>query len=132
MEIPIPKSEKTDIYDLGFDKALNRETNTDATNTVYDALDQVQVSQITSGALSGDLVMSDGELKSQNFVNEVSGWKIDADGNFQANGGIFRGTLQAGAIDIPNTTTVQSFHVDQNGNAWWGATTLADGTAKVL
>jgi len=43
-----------------------------------------------------------------------------------------KGAVSASSIDIPNTTTANSFHVDTNGNAWWGATTLAGAVAKVL
>lgn len=42
------------------------------------------------------------------------------------------GAVTATSIDIPDTVTANSFHVDSNGNAWWGATTLGSATAKVL
>lgn len=42
------------------------------------------------------------------------------------------GVLTAGAINIPDTVTANSFHVDTAGNAWWGATTLGSAVAKVL
>lgn len=43
-----------------------------------------------------------------------------------------KGALTVSSIDIPDTTTANSFHVDSSGNAWWGATTLAASNAKVL
>lgn len=42
-----------------------------------------------------------------------------------------KGSISATAIDIPDTVTANSFHVDSSGNAWWGATTLAASTANV-
>jgi len=73
-----------------------------------------------------------GEFKSPNFQVGVAGWKLDDQGNLEANDGTFRGALVANTLDIPDTTTANSFHVDANGNTWWGATTLAAATAKVL
>ena len=35
-------------------------------------------------------------------------------------------------IDLPNTTTVDSFHVDVDGNAWWGSILITDATAKIM
>jgi hypothetical protein len=45
---------------------------------------------------------------------------------------IISGYLQASSIDIPNSSTANSFHVDTAGNAWWGAVLIAGATAKVL
>lgn len=39
------------------------------------------------------------------------------------------GTLTAGSINIPNTTTASSFHTDSSGNSWWGAN-IASGLAN--
>lgn len=71
-------------------------------------------------------------LQSYNFVTGVSGWRLSADGDFEGNDGTFRGDLQANSISIPDTTTANSFHVDSDGNAWWGATTLASSLASIL
>lgn len=43
-----------------------------------------------------------------------------------------KGALSASSLDIPDTTTANSFHVDTTGNAWWGATTLGSAVAKIL
>lgn len=32
-----------------------------------------------------------------------------------------KGSISASSIDIPDTTTANSFHVDSSGNTWWGA-----------
>ena len=45
------------------------------------------------------------------------------------------GALTASSINIPDTTTANSFHVDTSGNAWWGSNVaggLATATAKIL
>lgn len=42
-----------------------------------------------------------------------------------------KGSISASSINIPDTTTASSFHVDSSGNTWWGATTLAASTASV-
>ncbi len=45
------------------------------------------------------------------------------------------GSLVAGSLNIPDTTTANSFHVDANGNAWWGtnvAVGYATAPAKIL
>lgn len=41
------------------------------------------------------------------------------------------GSLVASSIDIPDTTTANSFHVDSSGNMWLGATTFASAPGKV-
>ncbi len=44
---------------------------------------------------------------------------------------IIKGSISASSIDIPDTATSASFHVDSSGNTWWGATTLAGALASV-
>lgn len=67
------------------------------------------------------LVLQNGEFASPNYVPGVSGWKLDAQGNFEAVNGTFSGTLSGIALNIPNATTASSFHTDTSGNSWWGA-----------
>lgn len=85
------------------------------------------------GTPTSKIVMAGGGFEqSSTYVSGVAGWRIDALGNAEFNNGVFRGSLVAASIDIPNTTTANSFHVDSSGNAWWGATTLGAATAKIL
>lgn len=86
------------------------------------------------------------DLESTNFSTGVSGWRLDADGNLEANNGNFRGditgasgtfsgTVTVASLNIPDTTTANSMHVDSSGNAWWGtnvATGYATALAKIL
>ena len=48
-----------------------------------------------------------------------------------ANSLFIKGAISASSIDIPDTSTANSFHADSSGNTWWGATTLAASTASV-
>lgn len=41
------------------------------------------------------------------------------------------GALTASSIDIPDTSTANSFHVESDGDTYWGATALANATASV-
>lgn len=59
-------------------------------------------------------------MQSEGFSEGISGWRIKANGDVEFNSGTFRGSLEAGSIDIPDTTTDNSFHADSDGNSWWG------------
>lgn len=76
-------------------------------------------------------IMNGGTMQSPNYSKGSSGWQIDSDGNVEFNDGTFRGALQANSIDIPDATTTNSFHVDSEGNTWWGATTFGAAPASV-
>jgi len=50
-------------------------------------------------------------------------FRVDKSGNMYATSAVIEGTIQASAIHIPDEdTTADSFHVDSDGNAWWGCT----------
>jgi len=78
------------------------------------------------------VIQHTGAYQSPNFVTGSTGWQFDSDGNLEANSGTFRGALVANSLDIPDTTTANSFHVDTDGNAWWGAAAIGSAVAKVL
>ena len=42
------------------------------------------------------------------------------------------GAISSSTLNIPDSVTANSFHVDINGNVWWGATVIGGATAKVL
>lgn len=48
---------------------------------------------ILDGELIQRLNVVDGYIQSNNFVSGESGWRIDADGNLEANDGNFRGSV---------------------------------------
>jgi hypothetical protein len=60
------------------------------------------------------------QVASDNYETGVAGWAIMANGDVEFNEGIFRGSLIAGSLHIPDLTSSSSFHVDTSGNAWWG------------
>ncbi|MDD5178321.1 MAG: hypothetical protein PHT54_03530 [Candidatus Nanoarchaeia archaeon] len=78
------------------------------------------------------IIQQEGFMQSPNYSVGISGWKINSDGNVEFNEGDFRGNVDIGSLDIPNSITANSFHVDTEGNAWWGATTIGSATAKIL
>ncbi len=86
---------------------------------------------IASGNMVSEVGLVDGFLQSSNFETGVQGWQISSTGDVEFNSGTFRGNLQANSIDIPNETDPNSFHVDNMGNTWWGATTFAAAPASI-
>ena len=65
-------------------------------------------------------------IQSPNFQEGSKGWRLKSNGDFEGNSGVFRGDVTVGSLDVPDTTTSDSFHVDADGNSWWGAN-VADG-----
>ena len=110
MNIDIPKTDNAlDIYDYGFDKSLIRVEETSKNATIYNSLnDSVNASLITSGSLQSEITMVSGHLQSANYVENTTGWKLDSDGNLDANTGVFRGTITIG-------TGNNIFKADSNG-----------------
>jgi len=81
--------------------------------------------------LGGTQVLGNGIIQSENWVSGTDGWRILGSGNAEFNSGSFTGSLEATAINVPDTTTVNSWHVDSTGRMWSGATTYAGATFKV-
>ena len=79
------------------------------------------------------------EMRTNNFVAGSAGCRISYDGDVEFNDGNFRGditgatgtfsgTVNVGSLNIPDSTTANSFHTDALGNSWWGCN-VADFTA---
>ena len=73
-------------------------------------------------------------IKSRNYLPKKRGFLIDGTNGYiecmklyVGNGGIV-----GGKVDIPDTTSANSFHVDVDGNTWWGSTAIGTSVAKVL
>src|SRR3990167_1343693 len=62
-------------------------------------------------------------LGAANFADAP--FSVDMQGNVVAE------TLVTTELHIPDATTANSFHVDTEGNTWWGATTLGASVASV-
>lgn len=81
-----------------------------------------------AGEIQGNTTVTDGYLQSENYVAATSGWRLTpttAELNV---------STAIHSLDIPDTTTASSFHVDTAGNTWWGAnvaTGLAGANASV-
>ncbi len=124
------------IFDLGFNKLLTKvespldlslgfqmEEELAMPSILGSGFFEIPPNQIGSGELIQNISMVSGHLQSFNFVSGSIGWQILYDGSVEFNSGIFRGTLEAGSIHIPDeNTTANSFHADSDGNAWWGCT----------
>lgn len=130
MNIEIPKTTETDdIFDYGFDKNLIRVAEQDSKTAsektaVYNSLtDSVSASLITSGDLKSEITMIDGHLQSANYVAGTTGWRMDADGNLDANTGTFRGDITIG-------TGNNVFKADSNG-IYLGDATYASAPFRV-
>lgn len=137
MQIPIEPIKIKDVYDLGYDKSLNRIVvgQKSDTPTAYSPIEQINPALLTSGALIGDVVLGDGGIKTADFSSTAStGWQMTATGYFEANSGVFRGDLSIGSGDniiladpdddtwrfgIGNASIASApFRVDKDGNAY--------------
>lgn len=75
--------------------------------------------------LKGEIVLQQGKMQSANYQKDVQGWKLTP------TSGEFNFPISVDAIDIPDTTTAASFHVDNDGDTWWGATAFANAVASI-
>ncbi len=116
-----------------FDRTLYRQGSPlySGDGTPLTNISNIAPSTIGDGFSPGNTEMVQGALQSGAFETGVQGWQIDAEGNAEFNTGTFRGQLIAGSIDIPDTTSANSFHTDNMGNSWWGATTFAAAPASI-
>lgn len=113
------------------------------------AMVQAPPDMVASGAGAGTTNVASGAQISgkQSFSDTKAGYflGIDTDGVAKFNLGdalkyfkwngtnlTVAGSLTAGSLDIPDTTTANSFHVDSLGNTWWGAVGIASAVGKVL
>ena len=62
---------------------------------------------------------------SVNMAGELNATSGHFSGDITGATGTFSGTLVVGSLDIPDSTTEESFHVDISGNMWLGAATFA-------
>jgi hypothetical protein len=129
-----------DIYGLGFDKYLIREmaqmqlagSALPLATIMGSGFYDISATTIADGEWDANISLVLGHLQSGNFVTGSTGWKINYNGDVEFNSGVFRGSLIAGSIDIPDKVSANSFHVDTSGNAWWGSTVIGSAVAKVL
>lgn len=114
----------TTLYDSGYSRSLIKD------DTFYDEIpklqsrvtDGINPANIMSGGTVSNLFVTDDQLQSTNFVSGFSGWRLGPT-SAEFIDVIVSGILTAGQIHIPDqNTTVSSFHVQPDGDTWWGAT----------
>lgn len=145
-----------------YDRGLYRITGNEETNSILNMMQggapgnsnaanvQVSPSDIGSGVGVGSTSTATGTTSAgkTGFDNTVPGYILGVDPNdglskfyignttnfmnWTGTGLVISGSISASSIDIPDTTTANSFHVDSSGNAWWGATTLGSSVASIL
>lgn len=124
-------TEAINIFDLGYNRDLYKEDRFyDPPSIMESNMNSTNPIIIGSGGLGSNLTMNAGYMESVGFVTGSKGWRIDADGNAEFATGTFRGSITASTIDIGGLDNT-SFHVDINGNSWWGAATFAAAPAKI-
>lgn len=130
-EIGDTPARETDGFEIGSTPAPNTTGNTVSKNIIE---------------RGSDTVLAVGDFYSSNFSTGNSGWRIRSNGDVEFGSGFFRGditgatgtfsgSVSVGSLNIPDSTTVNSFHTDSSGNSWWGtnvATGYATAPAKVL
>lgn len=78
--------------------------------------DGVDPSTVGSGETVGNQTIKDGYLQSSNFVSGSTGWKLtptSAELNV---------STALNSLDVPDTTTANSAHIESDGDTFWGAT----------
>src|ERR1035437_6616545 len=154
---------QNDTLYLAFEKSLYKRTGTEADDNLVAMINadphadnstmvNISAGSIGSGTGTGMTSFSSGGIQSgkQEWLDTKAGFffGIDTDGVAKLNMGnaisfvkwdgvtlTISGTLTAGSLNIPDTTTANSFHVDSSGNVWWGtniATGYATALAKIL
>lgn len=115
---------KISLFDKGYDQFgqnpltfTGPEVNSKSGTVMSDG---IASSLIQSGDIVSRINVVDGYLQSDGFVTGSTGWQIKDDGTAEFNSGTFRGSLAAATIDIGGADAT-SFHVDIDGNMWWGA-----------
>jgi len=98
----------------------------------YPTLDEVRALISSSMTrVTSPMTVASSYMQSEDFATGSKGWQIKANGDVEFNNGNFRGditgatgtfsgSLTGGSLNIPNTTTANSFHTDATGNSWWG------------
>jgi len=104
--------------------------NSEAQNVINTSQKQLagQV-PLPSGSIQGESFENlwiNSWIKSTNYLPKKRGFYIDGIRgyieimNLYAQNATISGTITASQIDIPNATSLNSFHVDSSGNSWWG------------
>ena len=143
-----------------FSKGLYRITGQETTDSILDILSapgannstnvQTSTTDVGSGVASSTATVAAGATQQgkSTFDNSVAGFILGVDAsdglakfyignstkyiNWDGMNLTIVGGVSISQLNIPDTITANSFHVDTTGNTWWGATTLGASTASVL
>lgn len=121
----MPNPTLDDMFDSSspyFNGALNLANPPGAVNAFTE---QTDPGTLSAGELRGNTTVADGYIQSENYIAATSGWKLSPD-TAELNV-----PVSVDSLDIPDTTTANSFHVDTDGNMWLGATTFAAAVASI-
>ena len=109
--------------------------------------DNIEFEGYNEGVPGSSLLLGGLQMKKKTYSDTTAGiWTgIDSDGLAKINVGdstnsmkwngstlAIAGALSASSLDIPDTTTADSFHVNTLGDVWWGATAIGSAIAKIL
>ena len=122
-----------------YSDTMSRDTTTDTTGasaTDVGSVDSV-ASDVASNSITGDNLDNlyiNTWIKSTNYTPKTAGFYIDGKKGYIECMQLYAGGggIIGGKLDIPDTTSVASFHVDSAGNTWWGSTDIATSVARVL
>jgi hypothetical protein len=110
-----------------FDKTLYR-----TGSAVYESdgnpitdISTLPIQNVGDGYPINNSEMVQGAWQSANFETNSTGWKLTP------TSGEFNFPVSVDSLDIPDTITANSFHVNTAGDTWWGATTLGTSVASV-
>lgn len=112
------------LFQIGYSKLLVKDDPfyIDLPITQSSVNSPVNPANVASGPLVQNLIIEGDQLVSTNFVTGVSGWRLGPT-SAEFIDVTVSGTLTAGNIHIPDqNTTTSSFHVNDFGDTWWGAT----------
>lgn len=109
---------------------------------------EIQAEQIASGSLlaSFNQVINSLQSGKTKFDNTENGYNLGIDNgvakfyigsstkyiNWDGTDLNIVGGVNISELNIPDSITANSFHVDSEGNTWWGATTIGSAVAKIL
>jgi len=84
--------------------------------------------QVSSNAITGSAISDiwlETWMKSRNYKPKSQGFLIDGQQGYIECMSLYvgGGGIVGGSLDIPDTTTANSFHVSATGNTWWGTNT---------
>jgi hypothetical protein len=124
MENKIMADQTYDTIDNPYGVNLNRSEDITPSEATGVDLNAGGPSVLTGQALTDAWIST--FIKSTNYEPKQRGFLIDGlKGYIEAIDLYISGSIVGGSLDIPNTTDANSFHVDAQGNTWWGSNTAA-------